>query len=185
VDPIEQLTAVLPRLATVVDGITPDQLDRPTACENFDVHGVLAHMIVLGGAFSYWFRGEPAPEISPPDAANGVPAGEFRGTMDALLAAVASPGALDRQITAPVGTMPGDVFARLVAFDGVVHGWDLATATGQPFDVPADVFAAVDEFARGALTPDMRDGDTFKAETVPPAGATPLERLAAFTGRAV
>ena len=34
---------------------------------------------------------------------------------------------------------------------------------------------AVDEFARAALSPEMRDGDTFKAETTAPADATRLE----------
>ena len=84
-----------------------------------------------------------------------------------------------------MGTMPGETFARLVAFDGLVHGWDLATATGQAYDVPDDVVAAVDEFARAALSAEMRDGDTFKAETNPSAGASRLERLVAFSGRMV
>lgn len=184
-NPIDQLSTVLPKLNTLVDGIGPEQLDNRTPCEAFAVHDVLTHMIVLGGAFSHWFRGEPAPDLTAPSAADGVPAAAFRHTMDALLAAVGSPGALERTITAPVGTMPGEVFARLVAFDGAVHGWDLATATGQPFDLPPSVIVAIDDFARMAVTPDMRDGDTFKAETVPPAGASPLERLAAFSGRTV
>ena len=49
--------------------------------------------------------------------------------MDGLLDAVQSPGALDRTIQTPGGEMPGAVFARLVALDGLVHGWDLATST--------------------------------------------------------
>jgi hypothetical protein len=51
--------------------------------------------------------------------------------------------------------------------------------------VPDDVVAAVDEFARAALSAEMRDGDTFKAETNPSAGASRLERLVAFSGRMV
>ena len=41
-------------------------------------------------------------------------------------------------ITTPMGEMPGETFARLVAFDGLVHGWDLASSTGQRFELPAD-----------------------------------------------
>ena len=37
----------------------------------------------------------------------------------------------------PFGEVPGAVFARFVVFDGLVHGWDLATATGQTY-APAD-----------------------------------------------
>lgn len=79
----------------------------------------------------------------------------------------------------------GETFARLVAFDGLIHGWDLASATGQTLEVSADVIGAVDEFARSALIPEMRDGDTFKDETVAPEGANRLERLAAFSGRSL
>jgi uncharacterized protein (TIGR03086 family) len=183
--PTEQLSYILPTLSSIVERIEPDQLDNPTPCDNFTVHDILSHMIVLGGSFSYWFRGEDAPALDPPAKDGTVPAERFRTTMDDLLAAAASPGASERLISAPVGEMPGDVFARLVAFDGLVHGWDLASSTGASFEVPPAVIAAVADFARGALTADMRDGDTFKDATTAPDGASPLEQLAAFSGRAV
>ena len=49
----------------------------------------------------------------------------------------------------------------------------------------AALVASVDEFARSALTSEMRDGDTFKEATVAPEGASPIESLAAFSGRAL
>jgi uncharacterized protein (TIGR03086 family) len=76
------------------------------------------------------------------------------------------------------------VFARLVVFDGLVHGWDLATATGQKYAPSDQLVAAVTQFASGVLDP-LRDGDTFAAAVPPPADATPIERLAALTGRHV
>jgi uncharacterized protein (TIGR03086 family) len=92
---------------------------------------------------------------------------------------------MERTITTPMGEMPGEAFARFVAFDGLLHGWDIATATGLDYTVPADVVAAVDEFARVALTSEMRDGDTFKQAVTAPANVGPLEQLAAFSGRSV
>lgn len=184
-EPKEQLSSILPTLCDTVDRIQVDQLTDPTPCDKFTVHDVLDHMIVLGGSFSYLFRDEEPPEIKPPAIYGIVPARQFRETMDDLRAAVHSPGALDRTISAPIGEMPGSTFARFVAFDGLVHGWDLATATGQAFEPPAEVIASVDEFARAAITPEMRDGDTFKEPTVPPTSAGPLDRLAAFSGRTV
>ena len=105
--------------------------------------------------------------------------------MDALLDAVQSPGALQRTIDTPFGPMPGSMFARLVAFDGLIHGWDLATSTQQAWDPPEDVVAEVDAFARQAIAPEMRDGDTFAQETHAPPDATPLLRLVAFSGRTI
>lgn len=183
--PIEQLSYILPTCSSLVDRIQTTQLDDPTPCEQFTVHDILDHMMVLGGTFTYNFRGEDAPELSPPAVDGWVPSKEFREVMDDLLEAVQSPGALDRTIESPVGSMDGETFARLLAFDGLVHGWDLATATGQRLALPDAVVDAVATFANDALTVELRDGDTFKQATDagPTAGA--IERIAAFSGRTV
>lgn len=184
-DPTMQLARILPAVSEVVEGIRPDQLDDPTPCDQFSVRDVLDHMMVLGGRFAYAFRGEEAPEITTPAVDGSVPVKDFRSAMDELLDAVRSPGALERSVSAPFGEVPGETFARFVAFDGLIHGWDLSRATGQDYAPDPEAVAAIDEFARQALTPDMRDGDTFAAEATPPAGANPLERLIAFSGRQV
>jgi len=184
-DPIEQLSYILPTLTAVVDRIEPGQLGDATPCANFSVRDVLDHMMVGGGTFAYVFRGEDPPEVTAPDVGDRVPVAEFRKAMDDLLAAVKSPGAMERTINAPFGEVPGSVFASFVAFDGLIHGWDLATSTKQNYQVPPAVISSVDEFARNALGPDMRDGDTFKDETPVPEGADQLERLVAFSGRSL
>ena len=184
-EPTEQLGYILPTLSATVDRIDIDQLNDPTPCSNFSVHDVLDHMIVLGGSFTYWFRGEDAPELKAPGVAGRVPAAEFREVMEGLLDAVKSSGAMERTISAPMGEMPGSVFARLVAFDGLVHGWDIASSTGSKFELPPAVIDSVDGFARGAVTNEMRDGDTFKEATTPPADADAMASLVAFSGRVV
>ena len=103
--------------------------------------------------------------------------------MKTLLDAVESPGALERTVTTPAGTMPGAVFARLVALDGLIHGWDLAVSTDQEWDLPADLVAEVDDFARQAITTEMRESGAFGTPRTPPESATALERLVAFSGR--
>lgn len=182
-EPTEQLEHIVPTLNALVGRIEAAQLNDPTPCDNFTVHDVLDHMIVLGGTFAYWFRGEEAPAIMAPPVYGRVPAAEFTTAMNDLLEATRSPGAMDRIISAPIGEMPGCAFARFVAFDGTVHGWDLATAAGLSYELPADVVDAVDGFARSALTDDMRDGDTFKVVADAPESASQLERLVAFSGR--
>ena len=94
------------------------------------------------------------------------------------------PGALERTVHAPFGAVPGATFARFVVLDGLVHGWDLSTATGQSYAPPDALVAEVEAFATEALPP-LRDGDTFAEATDAPAGASPIERLAALTGRQV
>lgn len=183
--PTEQLAYILPTLSSVVERIQPLQLDDPTPCSEFTVHDILDHMMVLGGSFAYWFRGEEAPDLKPLPVYGWVPSSEFRKVMEDLLDAVKSPGAMERTISAPVGELPGETFARLVAVDGLLHGWDLSRATGVHFEVPPAVLRAVDDFAREALTDDVRASGAFAAELIAPADASPIDALAAFSGRGV
>src|SRR5882724_10209746 len=172
-DGAEQLDAIIPMLEAIVTGITDDQLALPTPCATFTVAGVLEHMIGGATAFAPAFRGDG--EAAAP--LTGSPQDRFRVAMAELASAVHAPGALDRTISAPFGDVPGAVFARYVAFDGLVHGWDLATSTGQTYAPPDALIVEVDDFARSLLAPEMRDGDTFAAAVDVPADATPLQRL--------
>ena len=176
-DPLTQLGQLGPVLGGVVAGITPDQLDRKTPCADYTVRGVLEHMITGATAFAAAYRGEKA---GAPDLSD--PLGAFLPALGDLASAMATPGALDRTVATPFGDLPGETFARFVVLDGVVHGWDMATATGQPYE-PADaVVEAVDAFARQTLDP-LRDGETFAAAVEPAPDASPIERLTAYTGR--
>jgi uncharacterized protein (TIGR03086 family) len=183
-DGAQQLDEIIPLLEGLVARIGPSDLEAPTACSGFTVAGVLEHM--AGGAelFSPGFRGEPAPDT--PAAPDGATLQErWVAAMAELVAAVHAPGAQERTVAAPFGEVPGAVFARFVAFDGLIHGWDLATATGQAYEPRPELVAEVDGFARQALQPAMRDGDTFAEATEAPAGASVLEQLVAFTGRTI
>lgn len=180
----EQLAIIIPKLREISARIKPSQLDAPTPCKDFTVGGILGHMSGLAVGFAPMFRGEEPPSGVPePEGATEI--ARFDSALGELLDAVGSPGALDRTIQTPGGEMPGAVFARLVAFDGLVHGWDLATSTGQSWDLDDDLVAEVDEFARQAITHEMRDGDTFAAEQQPTDNATPVQRLVAFSGRTI
>ena len=180
-DPRNQLDEILPLLNNLVASLDDTQLEAPTSCTAFAVRNVLEHMIGGATMFAASFRGE-AP--TGPSGTTDLVA-TFPVAMAELRAAVHSPGALDRTIAAPFGDVPGETFARFVVMDGLVHGWDIATATGRPYDPPAGVVAEVDAFTRQAISDDMRDGDTFAAAVEPPTDASPLVRLVAFTGRHV
>ena len=63
----------------------------------------------------------------------------------------------------------------------MVHGWDLATATGQDGTVDEDLAEQVLAFARMTLTADSRapHGPELPVE----AGASVTDRLVAYLGR--
>ena len=185
-DSIQQLDVILPALNDVVGKVRPDQMANATPCADFTVRDVFNHMI--GGAtfFAAQFRGEMPPDM--PDDGTDVTGDDavatFTATMDALADAAVQPGALERTIASPFGEVPGDVVARFLALDGLVHTWDLAVATGQAYDPPTPVVVEVLAFARQAIAPEMRGGP-FGPEVDAPTDATPLQQLVAFTGRAV
>lgn len=177
VDPVTQLGLVGPLLGSVVSGVEPDQLGNPTPCADFSVRGVLEHMIGGATAFAAAFRGEEATAAELDE-----PLERFAPALTDLAAAISAPGALEHSVVAPFGEVPGETFARFVVLDGLVHGWDIAQATGQSYDPPRELVEAVEDFARQAL-PALRDGETFADAVASPTRATPIDRLAAYTGR--
>lgn len=180
-EPRDQLEEILPLVSKLVEPLTDDQLNAGTPCAAFTVRDILEHMIGGATMFAAAFRG-----MTPTEPAGGSePLAAFPVALGNLRDSVGSPGALDRTIAAPFGEVPGDTFARFVALDGLLHGWDIATATGQPYDPSAAVVAAVDTFARQTISDDMRANGMFASPVDPPLGASPIVRLAAFTGRQV
>ena len=177
----QQLGVVIPLLRDIVAGIAPDQLDEATPCKDFTVTGVLEHMISGATTFAPAFRGTTGSTLTE----GGTVVERWSAAIAELLAAVQSPGALERTIASPFGEVSGDAFARYVAFDGLVHGWDLSIGTAQGYAPPIDLVEQVDTYARGLIAAPMRDGDTFAAETEPGPDASAIERLVAFSGREV
>jgi uncharacterized protein (TIGR03086 family) len=177
-EPLMLFAQLGPVLGDVIAGIRPEQLDLATPCSEFTVRGVLEHLIGGATMFAAAYRGEIAAD--PGDIVD--PIAGIRAALGDLADSIAAPGALDRTIRAPFGEVDGESFARFLVLDGLVHGWDMATATGQPYDPPEPLVAAANGFAHQALDP-LRDGQTFAAAVEPASGASPIEELAAYTGR--
>jgi uncharacterized protein (TIGR03086 family) len=174
---LDQLDQLGPLLTRLVSGIRADQLEKQTPCINFTVRGVLEHMIGGATLFAAAYSGK---QSSQPDLGD-VLAG-FGPALTQLAEAMHSPGALDRTIASPFGEVEGATFARYVVFDGLVHGWDLATATGQDYTPPDELIAEAEAYAQQTIE-HLRDGDTFASPIEPPPSATPIQRLVAYTGR--
>jgi uncharacterized protein (TIGR03086 family) len=90
---------------------------------------------------------------------------------------------MEREYTVPVGTVPGAVVVHLRLTETLVHGWDLAQATGQTTRFDERVAAQEIEFAEGALAIVPADRKPFAPPQPVRDSATALERLAALLGR--
>ena len=175
-EPLAQLAQLGPLLAGVVGNIGADELDQPTPCAEFTVRGVLEHMVGGATQFAAAYRG-----VEPSDPPTGDLLAAFGPALGDLAESMSAPGALDQTLDTPFGAMPGATFARLVVLDGLVHGWDLATATGQRYEPSAQLVGAADDFAHQVL--DGVRGVSFGEAVEPAADASPIERLVAYTGR--
>jgi uncharacterized protein (TIGR03086 family) len=170
-------------VARVVAGVRDDQLTAPTPCAGTPVAGILDHLAGLAYAFRMAAEKTPVDGAPQPSAAN-LPT-DWRtfipAQLDALAAAWRDPAAVEGTASAGGVEMPAEV-AVLVALDEVVvHGWDLAVATGQPYAVDEGTAEAalrfVDSFG------DERPPDLFGPRVPVPDDAPAFERLIGGTGR--
>lgn len=182
------LAPVLDNLAKVV--VVPDDgLDKPTPCEEFTVaelrHHVLGWLQFFAAALS-----DPAGRIERLDPAtwsmgtDDDPTAIVRAASTRLLAAV-DDGVGDHLVVMSQARMKGSAVMAMALGEYIVHGWDLATATGRPWDV-AD--AAADQarlFLEGTVSPEYRGPDSgfFDAEIEVADDASALDRLLGFAGR--
>ena len=175
--------------AEIVMATPADKLDAPTPCTEWDVRALLNHVIGTLWLAEALF-GDQAPRypmapggLPPADLADGDPAAAYAEAAAAALAAASSGDALTRLHVTPLGEMPGPGLAGFTTLDMLVHGWDLATATGQSADLDGRLAAHVLAFAEQALaTPDSRAARIGPA--VPVAADAPVtNRLVAFLGR--
>ncbi|MEU6185919.1 TIGR03086 family metal-binding protein [Nocardia sp. NPDC047038] len=173
-------------LATVVGGIADDQLTAPTPCADTTVRDLLAHVVDLTEAFRQSATKEAVGgSVAPGAPAERALAEDWReripAQLDALVAAWREPAAWDGNTEAGGVNEPAPVMARIALDEVVVHGWDLAKATGQPFSCAAEDLATLLDMLRG--TPAEGVPGLFGPVVPVAPDATALERVLAFTGR--
>lgn len=180
----EQLGTVLADLAGVLDAIDPAQADDPTPCTDYSVADLRGHVVGWLTAFTDGFAA-PDGACSDPDAVtiDGTGGDQVRGLAARMDEALAS-GALERPLMIGGAGLPGDMAAAMILWEYQMHGWDLASATGQPWHPDEDGLEASLAFAPAMLTPDYQGvGKSFGPAIPVPADAPPLDRLLGLSGR--
>lgn len=150
------------------------QLDAVTPCDDWVVHELMSHMLDTQKYFVASAQGREAapPSPTPTTALGSDPVADFEHARADTLRAFGEPGVVDR-----TGPSLGIAFS-----DQLLHGWDLARATGQDETMPAGLPEAAFEMIHGRFTDDQRKG-VFKPEVTVGATASAQEKLLAYTGR--
>lgn len=151
-----------------------DKLDAATGCEGWDLRTLLNHMLETQRYFAASARGEDAspPGPQPPSLLSDDPVADFEGARSEVKKAFGAPGVLDK-----AGPVLGIAFS-----DTLLHGWDVARATGQDSTMPEGLAEVAYESIHGRFTDEQRKG-VFKPEVPVADDATPQARLLAYTGR--
>jgi uncharacterized protein (TIGR03086 family) len=182
-DPLHDLDRACAATGELVARIRDEQWSAHTGCPDWTVRDLVNHLVSGNLFFAALLRDQPPPDRSD-DHLGADPVTAYRRAAADLAAAFAEPGAFDRAITVPAGTVPGVVALHLRITEYLVHGWDLAHATAQPTDgLPTDLAETELRLAQAHLAHVPRGGHPFGPAQPAPGDATALDRLAAYLGR--
>jgi uncharacterized protein (TIGR03086 family) len=168
----------------IVAAVRPDQLALPTPCAEFDVRMLLGHMIAGNDRFTVVAKGgdiESRPAMATFDGDDPVRA--YRGSAAAVSAAWHDPGAQERPALLPIGEVPGEVALAVHTVETIVHGWDIAKATGQPTEIEPELCAFAWEAAKGISDELRGPGRQFGPVVFVTPTASDTDRLVAWMGR--
>jgi uncharacterized protein (TIGR03086 family) len=178
------------RMATLVGGVSDGQLGGVTPCPAYTLGDLLDHVGGLAIAFTAAARKADLPGGSqgPSGDASRLEQGwrdRVTRDLDALASAWADPGAWTGTAVAGGVEMPAAV-AALVALDElVVHGWDVARASGQHYDVDPASLEAVHGFVAQFSGPGQEESRAglFGPVVPVPDDAPLLDRVLGMAGR--
>lgn len=172
-------------LGELVGGVGDDQLDAPTPCPDYTLGDLLDHVHGLSLAFT-WAATKDAhiAESAAPTADAGRLGADWRTRIPAQLAALGEAwqrrGAWEGMTRAGGVDLPGEVAGRVALNEVVVHGWDLARASGRPYEPDAQTVELCLEFAK---TFPPEGTAAFGPRVSVPREAAPLDHLIGLTGR--
>ncbi|MFB9235683.1 TIGR03086 family metal-binding protein [Plantactinospora siamensis] len=162
--------------------LTVADLDRPTGTTGWDIRGLLSHLVGGNIRFARALRGEPADWPSRDLEPVASPLAEFDSTAADLATTVAALDDPMRPTLLPAGEPPAVFAVGVHGADMLVHGWDLAVATGQDATLDPELCLAALRVVE-KYPPSFWGPGRFFAPRVQTGSTDPQDRLLAFTGR--
>lgn len=165
------------RFTTILDA-AGNAWEASTPCEGWSVRDVVAH--VIDTQRDFFARQDldagPAPDLADPAAA-------WQTHLDRVTTVLTQPGVTEREYDGFFGrTTIGATMADFYGWDLVVHGWDVARATGQDWSISEDAAAAMHATADG-WGPALYGEGICAAPVDVPEDASATERLLGRLGR--
>lgn len=172
-DPVEAFETASTWTKEKIEG-AKTKLESPSPCTEWNVRTVINHLISGQDFFQGSAEGRevPPPPADPPDVAGRDPAKTYDEARSKTLKTLQKPGAAEK----------AGFLAGIAWIDQLIHGWDVAKATGQDTTMPPDLAKAAFETINGKFPADGSTG-MFKKAVAVPDDAPPQDKLLGFTGR--
>lgn len=178
------------RLAHLIARVGDDELVKPTPCPSYTLGDLIEHVGGLALSFTAAANkdGGRYVEGAPPGDASRL-GEDWRVRISRDLTALAEAW---RKPAAWAGTTriagmdaPAEMVGLTAADELVVHGWDVARATGQPYACEPELLAAAESFLDQFASPGAPAGPdvAFGPSRQVPVGAPELDRVVALAGR--
>ena len=170
---------------SVVADIDRAQWADATPCHGWDVQALLNHLVSGNLWAAELGSGRTIEEVG--DRLDGDVLGDdalaaYDTSAIAAAATFEAPGALDAPCAVSYGPVPGAVYAGHRFIDVLIHGWDLAAATGQDATLDPELVDAAYSLLQDQA--DMvRASGMFGEDILVPDEVGPQTRLLAFIGR--
>jgi uncharacterized protein (TIGR03086 family) len=161
-------------------------LTAPTPCAGYDVRGLLGHLLYWGPWLIAAGRREDPPSPGGGEAAAALVTDDWRAALEkqteTLVDVFGTPSAWTGTTALGAAQLPASVVGDMVLGEFVLHGWDLARASGQELRCVPEAATAVFESAV-AMGEQARAMGVYGPAVAVPADASPLERALGASGR--
>jgi uncharacterized protein (TIGR03086 family) len=178
--------AVAP-LPEIINAIEPSQLGNRTPCADWDVRTLVNHLLFWGPPQVGAGRKELIPPPGDSEHEANLTSGDWATALtnhfDSLATAWGEPSAWEGNTRLDGSSeMPAAVIGGMVVGEVVVHGWDLARATGQQPQWDPELLDYLLQEATG-MAEQARQMGLFGPEVTVPASASTVDRILGITGR--
>jgi uncharacterized protein (TIGR03086 family) len=173
--PIVAADAALAAIQPVLRNLTASDGPKPTPCSDFTCQELVEHLMTSLGQLAA-MAGSSVEDPGTGSQENRVSVVAAQ-TIDAWRSVD-----LDGTLPGPGGTeMPASFAAGILPMELLLHGWDLAQASGQSVRLSDEVVSYIASLSEPVITSGR--GSSFTDEVTVPDDASPMDRLAAFAGR--
>ena len=132
-----------------LDGLGPEAWGSPTPCGEWDVRALLNHLVSEDLWTVPLMEGATIDEVGDRfegDLLGDDPVGTARAAGEVAVTATASGIVAGRTVHLSFGDVSAEEYAYQLAADHIIHGWDLAAATGGDTSMEPDMVAALAEW---------------------------------------